>query len=110
MRIIQVIWRGPARADMWLVDGQTSSGRTAFLNSGTRIALCAGWRDGGRKRDAEKLCVLGNNEPWRRSAAARRTLLTMDHHRPHHYSLQPTDSTGWPLSSSAVFSNDLRTR
>ena len=40
MRIIQVIWRGPARADMWLVDGQTSSGRTAFLNSG-RIALCA---------------------------------------------------------------------
>ncbi len=34
MRIIQVIWRGPARADMWLVDGQTSLGRTAFLNSG----------------------------------------------------------------------------
>jgi hypothetical protein len=31
---------GPVRADVWLVDGQTSSGRTAFLSSG-RIALCA---------------------------------------------------------------------
>ena len=39
LRII-VIWWGPARTDVWLVDGQTSSGRTAFLNSG-RIALCA---------------------------------------------------------------------
>ena len=34
MRMIQVIWRGQARADVWLVDGQTSLGRTAFLNSG----------------------------------------------------------------------------
>jgi hypothetical protein len=31
---------GRARADVWLVDGQTSSGRTVFFNSG-RIALCA---------------------------------------------------------------------